>query len=198
VTGSPREVVLVRHGATEWSASGRHTGRTDIPLSERGRAQGAWLAPALEGWRFASAWTSPLRRAIETAELAGITVTVDEDLQEWDYGDHEGRTTAEIRVDEPGWTVFRGPVPGGESVAQVAARADRVIDRIERIDGDVAIFSHGHFLRVLATRWLGLPPGDGRLLMLDPATLCVLSTEHETRAIRVWNSPPLPAVGETA
>ena len=102
------EVVLVRHGATEWSASGRHTGRTDIPLSERGRAQGASLAPALGGWRFASAWTSPLRRAIETAELAGVAVAVDDDLREWDYGDHEGRTTAEIRVDEPGWTVFRG------------------------------------------------------------------------------------------
>ena len=173
-------------------------GRTDIPLSERGRAQGASLAPDLDRWRFAIAWSSPLRRAIETAELSGIAVAVDEDLQEWDYGDHEGRTTAEIRVDVPGWTIFRGPVPGGESVEQVAARADRVIDRIERVDGDVAIFSHGHFLRVLATRWLGLPPGDGRLLMLDPATLCVLSTEHETRAIRVWNSSPAPAPGVTS
>ena len=190
VTRSAREVVLVRHGATEWSESGRHTGRTDIALSEEGRAQGASLASALDRWQFAIAWSSPLRRAIETAELAGTGVAVDEDLREWDYGDHEGRTTTEIRVEVPGWTVFRGPVPGGESVEEVSARADRVIDRIERVDGDVAIFSHGHFLRVLAARWLGLPPVDGRLLMLDPATLCVLGTEHETRAIRVWNGAP--------
>ena len=188
-----REVVLVRHGATEWSASGRHTGRTDIPLSERGRAQGASLAPDLDRWRFAIALSSPLRRAMETAELSGIQVAVDEDLREWDYGDHEGRTTAEIRIDVPGWTIFTGHVPGGESVEQVAARADRVIDQIDRVDGDAVIFSHGHFLRVLATRWLGLPPVDGRLLMLDPATLCVLGTEHETRAIRVWNGSPRPA-----
>ena len=185
-----REVVLVRHGATEWSASGRHTGRTDVPLSAVGRAQGAALAPALDRWRFELALASPLVRAVETAAVAGVEVVVEHDLQEWDYGDHEGRTTAEIRIAAPGWTVFRGPVPGGETLDQVATRADRVIDRIARVDGDVVIFSHGHFLRVLATRWLGLPPVDGRLLMLDPATLCVLGTEHETRAIRVWNESP--------
>jgi broad specificity phosphatase PhoE len=188
-----RDVVLVRHGATSWSTAGRHTGRTDVPLSDLGRAQGMALAPVLARWRFEVALASPSRRAAETAELAGIQVVVDEDLQEWDYGDHEGRTTAEIRIDVPDWTVFRGAVPGGETIGQVGVRADRVIERIERIDGDVAIFSHGHLLRVLASRWLGLPAVDGRLLMLDPATVCVLGTEHETRAIRVWNDVPSPS-----
>jgi len=187
-----RDVVLVRHGATAWSAAGRHTGRTDVSLSDLGRTQGIALAPALGRWTFEIAWSSPLRRAVDTAALAGIQVVVDEDLQEWDYGDHEGRTTAEIRTDLPGWTVFRGPIPGGETIDQVATRADRVIGRIERVEGHVAVFSHGHFLRVLATRWLGLPAIEGRLLMLDPATVCVLSTEHETHAIRVWNDVPRP------
>ncbi len=187
-----REVVLVRHGETEWSASGRHTGRTDVPLTDRGRTQGADLARLLTRWQFAVTLTSPLRRAADTCALSGLEGTVDDDLREWDYGSHEGRTTEEIRRELPDWTIWRGPVPGGERIDQVAARADRVITRIEQVDGDLALFSHGHFLRVLAARWLGLPPADGRLFMLDTATLSVLSTERQTRAIRMWNGYPRP------
>jgi probable phosphoglycerate mutase len=191
----PQEVVLVRHGETEWSASGRHTGTTDVALTDPGRADGAGLGPALAAWRFALVLTSPLARATETCRLAGLEgrAEVDDRLREWDYGAYEGRTTAEIRVDDPGWTVWRGPIPGGETIAQVAARADAVIARIEAADGDVAVFSHGHLLRVLAVRWLGLDPIEGRGLMLDTATLSVLSTEREHHAIRVWNSAVLPS-----
>jgi probable phosphoglycerate mutase len=187
-----REVVLVRHGETEWSASGRHTGRTDVPLTDQGRAQGADLARLLTRWQFVVSLTSPLQRAAETCELSGLEGTVDDDLREWDYGRHEGRTTEEIRRELPDWTIWRGPVPGGEHIDQVAARADRVITRIEQVDGDLALFSHGHLLRVLAARWLGLPPADGRLFMLDTATFSVLSTERHTRAIRLWNGFPRP------
>lgn len=191
----PREVVLVRHGETAWSASGKHTGRTDVPLTERGRSQGADLARHLASWRFAEAITSPLRRAAETCELAGLAGAEDDDLLEWDYGEYEGRTTEEIRREVAGWTVWRGPVPGGEGIDEVAARADRAIARIDEASGDVAVFSHGHFLRVLAARWLGLPAVDGRLFMLDTATLSVLGTERESRAIRIWNGFPRPATG---
>lgn len=188
----PQEVVLVRHGETEWSASGRHTGTTDVPLTERGRAEGAGLAEPLAAWRFALTLTSPLARARDTCRLAGLDpgAEVDERLREWDYGRLEGLTTPEIRVEEPGWTVWRGPVPGGETIAQVAARADAVIARVEQVDGDVALVSHGHFLRVLAARWLGLDPVEGRRLMLDTATLCVLGTERDLHAIRLWNGLP--------
>lgn len=185
-----REIVLVRHGETEWSASGRHTGRTDVSLTDHGRSQGLDLAKALTGWQFAMTLTSPLRRAAETCELSGLEGIVDDDLREWDYGSHEGRTTKEIRQAVPDWTIWRGPVPGGEDIDQVAARADRVIARLEEVEGDIAVFSHGHLLRVLAARWLDLPPVDGRLLMLDTATLSVLSTERETHAIRMWNGFP--------
>jgi broad specificity phosphatase PhoE len=190
----PQEVVLVRHGETEWSASGRHTGTTDVALSDRGRAEGAALGPLLEGWSFAAVLTSPLGRARDTCRLAGLGAHahVDDRLREWDYGKHEGRTTAEIRVDDPGWTVWRGPCPDGETVEEVGARADALVDRVLEVDGDVALFSHGHLLRVLAARWMGLAPVDGRLLMLDTAGLSVLSSEREQRAVRRWNEVPHP------
>jgi broad specificity phosphatase PhoE len=191
----PQEVVLVRHGETEWSASGKHTGTTDVPLTDEGRAQGTEMAEALTGWRFALTLTSPLGRAVETCRLSGLEgdAVIDDRLREWDYGAYEGRTTAEIRVEDPGWTVWRGPVPDGERIEQVAARADAVISRVEQVEGDVALFSHGHLLRVLAARWLGLDPIEGRLLMLDTATLSVLGTEREHHAIRLWNGLPRPS-----
>jgi probable phosphoglycerate mutase len=189
-----RHAVLVRHGETEWSATGRHTSRADVPLTTRGRRQGRELASVLARWEFSLTLTSPLRRAADTCALTGLACEVDPDLVEWDYGDFEGRTTPEIREELPGWTVWRGPVPGGENIEQVGVRADRVLARIEAVEGDVAVFSHGHFLRVLAARWLGLPPVDGRLFMLDTATLSVLTTERETRTIRLWNGlPPDPS-----
>ncbi len=185
-----RDVVLVRHGQTAWSATGRHTGRTDLPLTDEGRRQGKAVGVLLAPWSFATVLTSPLGRALETCRAAGLDGQIDPDLQEWDYGDHEGRTTPEIREDDPGWTVWRGPVPGGEAIEDVAARADRVIARIVGVEGDVAVFSHGHFLRVLAARWLGLPPTAGGMLLLDTGTISVLSTERETPAIRLWNGVP--------
>ncbi|HYF44919.1 MAG TPA: histidine phosphatase family protein [Acidimicrobiales bacterium] len=187
-----REVVLVRHGQTEWSANGRHTGQTDLPLTEVGEAQSRTVAPLLERWRFDLVLTSPLERARATCRIAGLEAQaeVDPDLVEWDYGEHEGRTTPEIREDDPGWTVWRGPIPGGETVDQVGERADRLIARLARVDGDVALFSHGHLLRVLTARWLGLDPRAGAALVLDTGTLSVLGTERETRAIRLWNGLP--------
>jgi probable phosphoglycerate mutase len=184
--------VLVRHGATEWSASGRHTGTTDLDLSDAGRAAAARLAPALAGRAFALVLVSPLRRAQETARLAGFGDRMElcPDLHEWDYGAYEGRTTADIRTEVPGWTVFSHPVPGGETAEQVAARIDRVIARVRAVDGDVAVFSHGHALRVFGARWCGLPPTDGRLLALDPAAVCVLGYERETAVIGQWNWHP--------
>jgi broad specificity phosphatase PhoE len=185
-----REVVLIRHGETEWSVAGKHTGRTDVPLTERGRLQAQRLAQPLERWQLSLTLTSPLRRASETCELAGLTGEVDDDLAEWDYGALEGRTTLEIRQDLPGWTVWDGTVEGGEHIDHVAARARRVIARIEQTDGDVALASHGHFLRVLAACWLDLSPCEGRRFMLDPATISVLSTERGVRAVRSWNAAP--------
>jgi broad specificity phosphatase PhoE len=180
----------VRHGATEWSEAGKHTGRTDLPLTEDGLAQARAVAPLLTRWTFAAVLTSPLERAAATCREAGLAGEPDPDLQEWDYGDHEGRTTPEIRETDPGWTIWRGPVPGGESVEDVAGRADRVISRLAAIDGDVAVFSHGHFLRVLASRWIGQPATAGASLLLDTGTLSVLSAERDTPAIRLWNGVP--------
>jgi broad specificity phosphatase PhoE len=186
----PPEVVLLRHGETEWSASGRHTGRTDVPLTERGRQQARALGTAVAGRHVAEVLTSPLQRASETCRLAGLDGTVVEDVREWDYGDHEGRTTPEIREEVPGWTVWRGPVPGGERLEDVAARADRVVAQLLQAGGDAAVVSHGHFLRVLAARWLELPPVEGRRFALDTATVSVLGTEREARVVRLWNAPP--------
>lgn len=185
------EVFLVRHGETLWSRSGRHTGRTDIPLTDAGRREAAHVRAALRCLSFALVLTSPLQRAAETCRLAGSGAVAQprDELQEWDYGAYEGRTTAEIRLEVPGWSLWREGVPDGETVEQVGERVDRVIAEIRATAGDVALFSHGHVLRALAARWLGLPPSAGRLLALDTAAISVLGYERETAVIRRWNEP---------
>jgi len=186
-----REIVLVRHGATEWSKAGRHTGRSDIPLLDEGRAQAQALARILVHWSFAQVLTSPLVRARETAALAGFPdAEVDPDLREWDYGVWDGRTSAEIRARIPGWTVWSGAIPEGETPDDVGARADRVIARVTAAGGDVAVFAHAHVLRVLAARWIGEDPRGGRWLILDTATLSILGWEREARVVRCWNVAP--------
>jgi probable phosphoglycerate mutase len=182
-------VVLVRHGETEWSSSGRHTGPTDVPLTDAGRDAARALGRRLAGRSFALVLTSPLARARDTCELAGLAdrAEVDPDLCEWDYGDYEGLTTVEIREHRPGWSVWTGGVPNGETVAQVGARADRAIARVAAADGDVAVFAHGHFLRILTARWIGLAPDHGADLALSTAALCELGFEREHRAIWLWN-----------
>jgi broad specificity phosphatase PhoE len=188
----PPEIVLVRHGETEWSRAGKHTGRTDVPLTDEGRAQAVALGATLRGLRFALVLTSPLSRALETCRLADLGEVAQErpDLMEWDYGAYEGRTTAEIREERPDWTLWRDGVPGGESAAEVGARADRVIAELRAAGGDAAVFAHGHLLRVLTARWLGLDPADGRLFALDTTTISVLGDEREAAVIRLWNSKP--------
>jgi probable phosphoglycerate mutase len=183
------EIWLIRHGETAWSLSGRHTGTTDIPLTPHGVRQAELLGRRLAGKRFALVLTSPLARARETCRLVGLAAgaAVDADLAEWDYGNLEGRTGAEIRAEIPNWTIWTGAVPGGETAAQVGARADRAIARARRDDGDVALFAHGHLLCVLAARWLGLAPADGRYFALDTASLSVLGWEGEQPVIRSWN-----------
>jgi len=179
---------LFRHGETEWSRTGQHTGRTDKELTERGKAQGARLGQRLERRPFRLVLTSPLRRARETCALAGYPdALVDEDLVEWDYGDCEGRTTEQIRAEMPGWSVWSGPVPGGETLEAVSERAERVIARARTEPGDVAVFAHAHLLRVLAARWLGLSPDMGKLLALHAASMSVVSLEHGQPFITVWN-----------
>jgi broad specificity phosphatase PhoE len=193
------DVILLRHGETEWSRAGRHTGRTDIPLTPAGEAAAAALAPALAGRDVAAVFTSPAQRAVRTAGLAGLAgAKADPDLQEWDYGGYEGISTAQIRAGRPGWYIWRdGVVPGdaghpGESVAQVGARADAVLARTAPLlrDGDVILVSHAHLLRVLTARWLGLEPAGGRLFRLDTGTLSTLGTEHDYPVILTWNVPP--------
>jgi len=182
------EVVLVRHGETEWSRAGRHTSSTDLPLTEAGERQARELRSALAGRAFALVLSSPLIRARSTAELAGFdNPQLDDDLRELAYGDYEGRTTADIRLEVPGWTVWTGILPGGETLAAAAARADRVIDRIRATDGDALVFGHGHLSRILAARWCDQPPGMGAHLLLDAASISVLSYERATPAIRSWN-----------
>jgi broad specificity phosphatase PhoE len=186
----PSEIVLARHGETEWSRNGRHTGRTDVPLTEEGRRQAQLLRHALAEWTLDEVLSSPLERALETARLAGLAdvVTTTDDLLEWDYGDYEGITTAEIRQTRPGWYLWRDGCPNGEDAAAVGRRADRVIAEIEAVEGAVALFAHGHVLRVLAARWLGLGPEAGALLALSTGTLSVLGYERETRVVRRWNA----------
>jgi broad specificity phosphatase PhoE len=185
------EVYLARHGETEWSISGQHTGRTDIPLTARGERHALSLGERLKGIRFAKVITSPLVRASRTCELAGFgaQAEVDPALQEWDYGQYEGRRTVDIRQERPGWYLFRDGCPGGESVEAIGARADGVVTRLRAIDGNVLIFSHGHVLRVLTARWLGLPAGGARLFVLSTAALSILGYEHhqDEPAIRLWN-----------
>lgn len=188
-SGGQHEIVLVRHGATEWSVSGRHTGRTDVPLTDDGRTQARAVGTALDKRPFVEVLVSPMARAQETCALAGYgaaTVVVD-DLREWDYGDYEGLTTAEIRTSVPNWTVWTGEMPGGESRADIGARADRVIERVTAVDGDVVLFAHGHILRVVTARWCDLAVEQGRRFMLETGTVSVLGWEHEYRGIRRWN-----------
>jgi probable phosphoglycerate mutase len=184
-----QQVWLVRHGETEWARLGRHTGRTDIPLTETGREQARTLGRRLAGARFGLVLTSPLSRAAETARLAGFdgVVAVEPDLREWDYGALEGRLTTEIREHYPGWSIWSGPWPDGETVQEVGARADRVLARVRAADGDVLLFSHGHLLRVLAARWLGLPPASGALFALGTATVSILGWDRENAVIETWN-----------
>jgi broad specificity phosphatase PhoE len=180
---------LIRHGETEWSTSRRHTGRTDIPLTPEGERQALALRQRLHKHSFATVLTSPLRRAHETCTSAGYATRalVDEDLSEWNYGIFEGRTTADIRAEHPGWEIWSVDVTGGESVAAVGSRADRVIARTSAAPGDVALFAHAHLLRILAARWLGLDPAAGRLFSMDPASISILGYEREHRVIRLWN-----------
>ena len=182
-------LTLVRHGETEWARLGRHTGRTDIPLTEIGRQQALALGRRVSGHPFALVLSSPLSRAAETARLAGFAdrVITDPDLQEWDYGDLEGGVTADIREEFPGWTIWRGPWPGGETVEEVGARADRVIARVRAVDGDALVFAHGHLLRVLGARWLDLPPASGGSFALGTATVSILGWERETPVLELWN-----------
>jgi probable phosphoglycerate mutase len=183
------EVWMVRHGETEWSRDGRHTSTTDVPLTPDGERVAAGIRDRLDGDDFALVLTSPRRRARDTARLAGHPeAAVDDDLAEWDYGDLEGETTPEIRETYPGWTIWTGPVPGGETGEQVSERLDRVVARCRAVDGQVLVFGHGHALRALAARWLELPVADGRHLRLDTATISVLGYERETPVVLRWNS----------
>jgi probable phosphoglycerate mutase len=184
-------VYLARHGETAWSLSGQHTGRTDLPLTERGERNARALGERLRGMTFAKVFTSPLQRAARTCELAGFgdAAEIDPDLVEWDYGQYEGRRTAEIHTERPDWQLFRDGCPGGESPDQLGARADRVVSRVRAVNGDVLLFSSGHFLRVLAARWLGLDAAAGRLLLLSTASFSALGYEHHQTepVIRLWN-----------
>jgi probable phosphoglycerate mutase len=185
------EIVLARHGETEWSRDGRHTGRTDIPLTDTGRHQARLLGESLAEWSFVKVLSSPLQRALETCRLAGLEDSVEttDDLLEWDYGEYEGITTPQIRESRPDWYLWRDGCPGGEQPGDVGARADRVLAAIAGCDGDVALFAHGHILRVIAARWIELGPEAGALLALNTGTLSVLGYERETRVLRRWNAP---------
>jgi broad specificity phosphatase PhoE len=187
----PHEVVLVRHGETDWSANKRHTGRTDVPLTEEGRHEAERVGRALRGRSFALVLASPLKRAAETCRLSGYGELAQSrpELMEWDYGEYEGRTTMDIRRQVPDWTIWRYGAPGGESPDQVGARADSILQEVRTAAGDTLIFSHGHFLRALAARWLEAPPTEGRLFALDPATLSILGHEREQPVLRIWNQP---------
>jgi broad specificity phosphatase PhoE len=189
-------VYLARHGETAWSLSGQHTGRTDLPLTDRGERQARALGERLRGAHFAKVFTSPSQRARRTAELAGFgsAAEIDPDLAEWDYGQYEGRRTADILAERPGWFLFRDGAPGGETPDQVAARADRVVQRIRALQGDIAVFSSAHILRVLAVRWLGLEAAAGRYFLLGTSSLSILGYEHNLAepAVRLWNEAHQP------
>lgn len=186
-----REIVLVRHGQTEWSATGRHTSYTDLDLTPEGEREAEQVGARLSERAFAAVLCSPLKRATHTARIAGLTVTAtDDDLLEWNYGAYEGRTTAEIRQERPGWSVWRYDSPGGETAAEIGARADRVLERVNAMlpAGDVALVGHGHQLRVLTARWLGFPPESGESFRLETGTLNVLGYERETPVMLRWNA----------
>jgi len=186
-----RQIYIVRHGATEWSANGRHTGRTDIPLTEAGIEQATALEPKLTGQRFGLVLCSPLRRARQTCELAGFDdagVKLCDDLREWDYGDYEGLTTSEIREIDPSWNLWRDGCPGGESPEAVGARVDRILARCRSADGDALMFAHGHVLRVLTARWLQMGVAAGARLALFPSAVGVLGYERGTEVLERWNA----------
>ncbi len=185
--GGETELWLVRHGETQWSRDWRHTSVTDLELTEAGREQAASLRPLLAGVGFDRVWSSPRRRALETAELAGFTPEIDEDLVEWHYGDYEGVTTTEIRETVPDWTIWSHPVPGGETQEQVCARLDRIVSRVREAGGRTLVFAHGHSLRVLAARWLGLEVADGRIFLLDTGTYSVLGDDRGQPVVVQWN-----------
>jgi broad specificity phosphatase PhoE len=185
------QIYLIRHGATEWSKSGRHTGRTDIGLTAQGRSDASRVGPLLASVKFQRVLVSSSSRAVDTARLAGFRdqIETDPNLLEWDYGDYEGVASPEIRQTVPGWTVWTHPCPNGETAEQVGARADSILRKIASNEGPVALFSHGHILRVLAARWLGLPPTGGRMFELTTASISRLGMEHESKVIQVWNQP---------
>ena len=187
----PAEVVLVRHGETEWTLTGQHTGRTDIPLTERGRKQARLLEPLLSTANFALVLSSPLQRARETCELAGLgsRMELEPDLMEWDYGEYEGITSKQIKRTAPNWMVFTDGCPGGETPEQVGARVDRLIHRIRPVAGRVALFAHGHLLRVFVARWIGFPPSAGQHFLLDTSTVGVLGYYQGVPAVKRWNAP---------
>jgi broad specificity phosphatase PhoE len=187
----PMEVVLVRHGETEWSRDHRHTGRTDVPLTAEGRRQAERLRDALAEWNFTRVLSSPLSRALDTCRLAGYgdRVELSDALLEWDYGEYDGETTARIRESRPGWNLWRDGCPGGESVADVSARVDPLVSEAKDSDGEVLLFAHGHVLRVLAARWVEMAPEAGARLWLATATISVLGFERETAVFKRWNAP---------
>jgi broad specificity phosphatase PhoE len=192
MSNDPPIIYLARHGETAWSLSGQHTGLTDLPLTERGERTARRLGERLKGLTFAKVFTSPLQRARRTCELSGFgaVAEVDRDLVEWDYGQYEGRRTAEILAERPDWQLFRDGCPGGESPAQIAARADRIVNRVRAVQGDVLLFSSGHFMRVLTARWLGIEPTvNCRYFMLSTASLSALGYEGSRArpVIRLWN-----------
>ena len=186
------QIVLVRHGETEWSLSGQHTSRTDLPLIDAGRQRALALGPLLAGWDFSLVVTSPLRRARETCDLAGFgdRAEVWEDLHEWDYGEYEGLTTPQIREERPDWSLWRDGCPGGEQPSEIGARVDGVLARMRSAGGDVLAFAHGHIFRVLAARWIELPPAGGARLALKAGAICGLGYERETEVISLWNDSP--------
>ena len=191
MAANEQKIYLSRHGETEWSLNGQHTGVTDIPLTENGRMAARLLQPVLAKEIFALVLTSPLQRARETCELAGLGMqaTIESDLIEWNYGEYEGLKTEQIRLTRPGWLVFRDGCPGGESPEQIGARADRVLTKVRATDGNVALFAHGHILRVLAARWINLSASYGEHFLLDTATLNVLGYYRESPAFKIWNAP---------
>ncbi len=182
-------VFAIRHGETAWSLSGQHTGTTDIPLTDNGRWLAERMRSALAAKTFALVLCSPMQRARETCELAGLgdRAVIDPDLVEWNYGEYEGLTPKQVREMAPGWLIFRDGCPGGETPQHVGARVDRVIARSRAVDGNTALFAHGHVLRVLVARWIGLPPGGGQHFLLNTGTLCVLGYYREIPAVRIWN-----------
>ena len=184
-------VFAIRHGETAWSLTGQYTGTTDIPLTHNGRRLAERMRPALAKNAFGLILCSPMQRARETCELAGLgeKAVIDSDLVEWNYGEYEGLTPKQIHEVAPDWLIFRDGCPGGEAPEQVGARVDRMIVRSRAVDGDVALFGHGHVLRVLVARWIGLPAGGGQHFLLDPCTLCVLGYYYKTPAVRIWNGP---------